>query len=47
MSIDAKTLEEIDKARGMIPRSRWIENICKKAIAAPRPEPKRRDENEG
>jgi len=38
MCIDAKTLEEIDQARGMVPRSRWVEDVCMKAIrgAAPR-----------
>ncbi len=29
-----ETLEEIDNARGEIPRTRWIRTACKKAVEA-------------
>ena len=44
INIDVTALETIDKARGMIPRSRWIEWACLQAIRGAAPQLNERKE---
>ena len=44
LNIDVEALKKIDQARGMVPRSRWVEDICVKAIQKKNPGQERSEE---